>query len=100
MGSELPMGGIRGLGKKERGRRRRNVKREVRKTFKVVAGVDLQGQLEFLAAKVEKQAGITDAAPTCYPAAEVGMRGRCANLGRLFVRQRGDIGGRARSETP
>ena len=59
-GSELSMGGIRGLGKKERDRRRRNMKREVRKMFKVVTGADLQGQVEFLAAEVEKQAGIID----------------------------------------
>ena len=60
----MPMGGIRGLGKKEQGQRRRNKKREVQKAFKVVAGADLWGQVEFLAAKLEKQAGIIGAIRT------------------------------------
>ena len=65
-GSELPRGGIRGLGKKERGRRRRNEKREVRKAFTVVAGADLRGQVESLAAKLEEQAGVIDAVRAAF----------------------------------
>ena len=65
-GSESPRRGIRGLGKKERGRRRRNEKRAARKAFKVVAGADLRGQVESLAAKLEKQTGVIDAVRAAF----------------------------------
>ena len=60
MGSESPVGDIKGLGKRERGRRRRNTKRAVRKAFKVVAGVDLRKEVEILSEKVAEQSRILD----------------------------------------
>ena len=66
VGSESSEGDIKGLGKRERGRRRRNTKRAVRKAFKVVAGADLRGQVESLAAKLEKQTGVIDAVRAAF----------------------------------
>ena len=65
MGSESSMGDITGLGKKERGRRRRNKKRAVRKAFKVVAGADLRREVEILSEKLAEQSRIIDAVRTC-----------------------------------
>ena len=55
------MRAIKGLGKKERDRQQHGNKREIRTAFKGVAGADLRGQVEFLSAKIEKQAGVVDA---------------------------------------
>ena len=58
MGSESSVGNIKGLGKKERDRRRRNKKREVRKAFKAVAGADLRREVETLSETVTEQSRI------------------------------------------
>ena len=65
VGSESSMGDITGLGKKERGRRRRNKKRAVRKAFKVVAGADLRKEVEILSEKVATQSRILAAVRAC-----------------------------------
>ena len=65
VGSESSMGDIKGLGKRERGRRRRNKKRAVRKAFKVVAGADLRREVEILSEKLAEQSRIIDAVRTC-----------------------------------
>ena len=58
VGSKSSVGDIKGLGKKERDRRRRNKKREVRKAFKAVAGADLRREVETLSETVTEQSRI------------------------------------------
>ena len=102
MGSKSPVGDIKGLGKKERDRRRRNKKREVRKASKAVAGADLRREVETLSetvtagdGAVKNHQGDSRSSATCVGS---GRRGRIQGclLGRRS--RQGQIGTRARSE--